>query len=338
MISVAAFTGGRNVPSARFRVRQYIPALKKLGVQIKEYYALLGSYPPDKHVLRPLWGIGTLAQRMPGILKSYGADVTLLQREMLSTFTTLEGLTKRPRILDVDDAIWLNKKRVAKKLSRLCDVIICGNTFLRETFQRWNVNVYILPTGVDCERFMPQAISNHHHPVIVWSGTSGGFSFLYGIENALVRVLEKSKNTQLRIVSDKRPNFKKLPEDRTEFIQWNPEVEVIALQSADIGIMPLEDSLWARGKCSYKMLTYMACGLPVVGSPVGMNQEILSSEQVGYSVSSQDEWIDSLVHLLNNKNYSEQMGRRGRAVVESQYNIDVIAPQIAAIIKMVAYR
>jgi len=336
MITVAAFTGGHNIPSARFRVRQYIPALKKLGIQIKEYYAILGCYPPNKSILRPIWGIGTLIQRVPSIIKSYNADITLLQREMLSTFTTIEILTKRPRILDVDDAIWLNREGYAKKLSRLCDVIICGNSFIAETFQLWNSNIYILPTTVDCDRFRPRKTNINHNPVIVWSGTSSGFPYLYGIENALVRVLEQYPNTKLRIVSDKSPNFKNLSLKRIEFLQWNPEVEVSSLQSANIGIMPLEDSLWARGKCSYKMLTYMACGLPVVGSPVGMNKEILSLEKVGHSASGQDEWIDSLVHLLDDKNCSEQLGRNGRAFVESQYSLNAIAPKFAEIIKTYA--
>ena len=106
IINLAALTGGINVPSARFRVRQYIPFLRQQGIRVKEFYSIFGSYPPVRaKYIRPLWALATLAQRVPHLSETHGFHITLLQRELLSKFMTLERFTKRPRILDVDDAI-----------------------------------------------------------------------------------------------------------------------------------------------------------------------------------------------------------------------------------------
>src|SRR5215469_9304425 len=102
-----AFTGGNTAPSARFRVRQYIPALAEHDISVVELSTGLGSYPPQRRWPRPAWLIGSLAQRVPDLLTGWAGDVTLLHREMVSTLYTLEGFTRRPRLVDVDDAIHL---------------------------------------------------------------------------------------------------------------------------------------------------------------------------------------------------------------------------------------
>src|SRR5258708_2766131 len=110
MIKVAAFTSGWQIPASRFRVRQYIESLRVHGVELAEFYPgmkITGS-PPKRKWLRPFWGMASLAARIPSIARCHWYDVVLLQREMLSTLLTLEPLTKKPRVLDVDDAIWLN--------------------------------------------------------------------------------------------------------------------------------------------------------------------------------------------------------------------------------------
>src|SRR5436309_3387217 len=107
MLRVAAYTGGKNVPSARFRVRQYIPALSGLGVELREYHAGLGSYPPSRKILRPVWGAAAVGERIVSAAASSFADMTLLQREMIATLMTAAPLTRSPPALDVDDAIWL---------------------------------------------------------------------------------------------------------------------------------------------------------------------------------------------------------------------------------------
>jgi glycosyltransferase involved in cell wall biosynthesis len=259
---------------------------------------------------------------------SYHHDMTLLQREMVSTHFTLEPFTKRPRLFDVDDAIWLLRGGgFAKRLAGNCDSVICGNTFLAENFSKWNSRVCVIPTAVDTDRYVP--VKPIEEPVIGWSGVSGGFHHLYAIESALSIVLEQVPGARIRIVSDSNPSFREIPRDRIEFVRWSQKNEVQAIQGMAIGIMPLEDSLWARGKCSYKMLTYMACGLPVVVSPVGTNAEILSYGVVGFGPRSAGEWISMLSFLCEDMSERIRLGEFGRQVVLERYSANKVTKMLA---------
>jgi len=337
MISVAAFTTGRNVPASRFRVRQYIHALKQYGVELSEFYPRAGGYPPERRWTRPFWAAASLAGRVPGILQSYRYDVTLFQREMLSTFLTLEPLTKRPRILDVDDAIWLNRESsFARKLATISDSVICGNSFLAEYFRQWNANITILPTAVDTKRLFPlKAGPFGDSPVIGWSGNRSGFRDLKMIEGALRTVLMKYPKARLRVMADERPALD-IPAHQLEFVPWSPQVEVQTFQSMDIGIMPLRDTLWSRGKCSLKMLLYMSCGVPVVVSPVGMNVEILELGSVGEAANTDDEWVGALEAFIQDPKLAAAKGEQGREVTLKSFSIDALAGKLAAEILRVA--
>jgi glycosyltransferase involved in cell wall biosynthesis len=124
-----------------------------------------------------------------------------------------------------------------------------------------------------------------------------------------------------------------LPAERVEYIPWSPENEVRTIQEMSVGLMPADDSLWARGKCSYKMLLYLSCGVPAVVSPVGMNQEVLSLGRVGFGPRSEAEWVDCLISLLENPEQAQQMGEHGRRVVEEQFSLQVLTPRLASYIK-----
>jgi len=336
MLKCIALTGGKNVPGARFRVRQYINAVRPLGVEIKEAYSHLGAYPPPQRLVRPLWGMLSVPVRIPDVLRSYAYDVTLLQREMLSTFVTLEPLTHRPRVLDVDDAIWLHRRGgYAKHLATICDTVICGNSFLANQFGQWNKDITIIPTAVDTDRFYP-VLNTHKDLLIGWIGTSANYKYLYMIESALCAVLERVPHARLRIIADKAPAFKEALMARTEFIRWSPEDEARGVQEMTVGIMPSDDSMWARGKCSYKMLLYMACGIPVVVSPVGMNKEILDMDNVGFGAICEGDWVDSLVHCLESESARVVMGLNSRRVVLERFSIHVLAPKLANTLLAVA--
>lgn len=332
MIRIAAFTGGLSVPSARFRVRQYIPALRREGIEVEEYASAFGRYPPRVRWIRPLWALATLAERLPAVVMSHRYDAVLLQREIMSSFVTLERLTTRPRILDVDDAIFLQRGGgFARKLAELSDRVVCGNNYLAEWFGRWNVNIDVIPTAVDTERYLPRAETKaSDSPLVIgWIGTSGNYKYLYGIENALAKVMRTHPGTRLKVVGDQLPEFRHLSLDHVDFVTWSEAIEVQAIKSMDIGIMPLEDSLWARGKCSFKMLQYLATGLPVVVSPVGMNAEILALGELGIGATTEKQWIDGLIALLEDRTLRVRFGTEGRRVVESSFSIRVVAPQLA---------
>lgn len=332
MVKIAAFTGGISVPSARFRVRQHIPILHRYGIDVVEFSSKFGQYPPQTKFIRPFWALATIGERLPYLLNSYRYDMVLLQREMVSSLVTLEPFTKRPRILDVDDAIFLQREgATAKKLATISDKIICGNSYLADWFKRLNSNVDIIPTAVDTERFCPNVknIKSSRVLTIGWVGTSGNYKYLYNIEGALKKVLCTYSDARLKIVSDRQPVFYRLPNDKVDFHLWSEASEAQAIQSMDIGIMPLEDSPWARGKCSFKMLQYMATGLPVVVSPVGMNTEVLALGDIGIGAVTEKQWADGLIGLLDNKLLREYYGSEGRRVATAHYSTKIVASLLA---------
>lgn len=331
MIKVAAFTGGQSVPSARFRVRQISPELRKEGIVLQEFVSAFGTYPPVSKLLRPGWAIANLATRIPDIIKSYQYDMCFLQREFLSTYRTLEMFTKKPRVLDVDDAIWLSRKNsFAGYLARDCEMVICGNSFLADYFRQWNKNIVIIPTPVDTKRFVPQpATVKPQRIVIGWTGSSANYNYLYSIEEALAQTISDNPHVTLRVIADCAPTFTKVPSSNVEYIPWSPEVEIQSIQSLTVGIMPMIDSDWARGKCSYKMLLYMACGIPVIVSPIGMNAEILSLGNIGLGAISISDWKDALLHLLSAPEQRAALGKEGHRVVHEKFSLDATIPLLA---------
>ena len=144
------------------------------------------------------------------------------------------------------------------------------------------------------------------------------------------------RNCRLRIVCDVRPRLSAIPAEQIEFVPWSERAEVTAIQDAAAGIMPLEDSAWARGKCGYKLLTYMACGVPVVASPVGANAGILARGDAGFAARTSGEWEEALRTLLDNPGHARAMGARGRDIVEQHYSLAALAPRLAAILHTTA--
>jgi glycosyltransferase involved in cell wall biosynthesis len=330
VIKIAAFTGGLSVPSARFRVRQYIPALAAQGVIVDEIGLRGGAYPPAAKWQRPIWAAARLAALGIAAAKSYRYDTVLLQREMMSSFITLEPLTRSPRVLDVDDAIHLQRGGgYARRLAEISERVIVGNSFLADWYSQWNRDVVIMPTGIDSEVYVPQQARPDGPVVIGWIGTSANHAYLIEIETALRRVLENHCDSHLKIVSDKAPPFTKLAPDRWTFVPWCEANEIADIQTIDIGIMPLADTPWSRGKCSFKMLQYMSCGLPVVVAPVGMNKQVLSEGDIGFAATTAQEWIEAIDALVISAKTRTQMGEEGRSVIEKKYAIKVLAPQFA---------
>lgn len=321
--SILAFSQGVNVPSSRFRLyylRSFFSG--RMGGKFDIDYATGSSYPPISKIKRVSWFFRLFVGRFISVIKSYRYDVVIIQREFISTIPTLEFLTKRPRILDVDDAIWMHRKGwAANIIAQRVDHIVCGNKYLADYFKKFEKPITIIPTPVDVSRFTPQTnkgISN----VIGWSGTSGGFKFLYGIQNALLKILEENDGWTLRIVSDQPPCFERIPKKFIEFIQWDVDNEVSSIASMDIGIMPLDDTDWSRGKCSYKMLLYMACAVPVVVSEFGMNKDVLEHGFIGYGARSENDWYDCLSALIASPVLRQEAGLKGRNVILDNYSIE----------------
>jgi len=216
----------------------------------------------------------------------------------------------------------------------MCDHIICGNNFLAEQFSKWNKSVSVLPSPVDTDRFAPAKCTRQGKRVIGWLGQSSGFRFLYSIEPALREVLRRHSDVVLRIISDAQPGLQ-LPSSQLECIRYDRDKEVAELQKMSIGIMPLDDSVIARGKCSFKMLLYMSCGVPVVVSPIGMNAEVLHTGTVGLGAVGQGEWVECLSFLLENPEAGVRMGQCGRDAVLSHYSVKALTPRLAELLSSV---
>lgn len=336
-LRVAAYTGGVAVPSARFRVRQYIRPLLQYGILLDEHCSRVGRYPPTPQWARPMWLVAGLLECAVKAPYSYRYDLVVFQRELLSTLVTAERFFSTPRILDVDDAIWLHPRGAfTERLAHLCDAVICGNSFIAKYFDRLGCRTFVVPTAVDTDRFAPMLRRDGPYPIIGWSGTSGNLVQLQRIESALHRVLMRHKDAKLRVICDRRPTFSLLPVDRVEYIEWSEEIEVGAVQELSVGLMPLAEDEWSRGKCAFKMLTYMACGIPVVVTPVGVNAELLRRGELGFGARSESEWVDALSQLLSKRELAIRMGTVGRAVVESGFSREVVATKLAGVLRAVS--
>lgn len=331
-LRVAAFTGGRNVPSARLRVRQYVRPLASQGIGMAEHWSVLGAYPPRWRPLRPGWLAGILLERLAQIAASRRSDIVLLQRELVSTLTTLEGLTGRPRVVDIDDAVHLYRGgAAARRLAALADLVVVGNEWLAEIWRRWNGSVEILPTAIDTERYRPAPPPER--PTIGWIGSAGNLHYLHSLAPALERVMKRFPDGEIAVCCDRPPD---LPRLRVRYVRWSDAAEAAFLASIGIGIMPLADGPWERGKCSYKMLQYMAAGRPCVAAPVGMNAALLHEAEIGRAATTEGEWVEALSSLIADPDTAARQGRAGRMLVEQRYSVAVLAPRLAVLLRRLA--
>lgn len=345
MVRVAALTSGRNVPSARFRVRQHLEPLRVAGVEVREHVPLIDKYaappvfpggagtPLGRAVWRTWAGVKLLT-RVPGLIGAWNAQVLWLDRELLPGHRTLEPWLRRPYVFDVDDAIWLGRPGADRDVSRIAEgaaVVIAGNAYLAKWFAAHARDVRIVPTAVDTDRYLPRHFGDQEAGgrfAIGWTGSKATYRYLYAIEAPLARFVA-DHDAELVVVADEPPRFQRLPVERVRYIRWSPAVEAEAVRKMDIGLMPLPLDEWTRGKCSLKMLQYMACGVPAVVSPVGMNAEILAMGRVGLPAAADADWYDALRTLYRDRTLALQLGKAGRALVEERFSRAVVSRMLA---------
>ena len=350
-IRVTALTCGHTQPSSRFRVRQHLESLRDLGVDIVEQIPAISRYrriPGWPHKLRQAysgpglvaWNALKLAASVPGIAASRRHQVTWLQRALLPGLPSLEGLLKRPFVFDFDDALWQVPPlgaRCLRSIARRAGVVVAGNRYLAEYVEPYCDQVQVIPTAIDTARFQPVAASDRPF-TIGWTGVSTNLPYLEAIAPVLHRFLADHSDARLLVMADAPPRRPFVNPQQFEFRKWSEEVEVTAVQDMDVGLMPLPDNSWTRGKCSFKMLQSMACGAPVVVSPVGMNREILKLGDVGIGASSCDEWYQALEVFYRDRDHARRIGSEGRAVVLANFDRDQISRQLAEVFQTVASR
>lgn len=340
---ICAITSGARAPASRFRVRQHIPVLAEAGITVVEHVPRVAQAMPlpgplarmRRRHLGPVaaaWTAAHAASRVPALLASRRADAVWLERVLAPGFDWMIRGLKQPVVLDVDDAVWLEgvAGRSTPQRARRAAAVIAGNRYLADWFGSYCSRVHVIPTAIDCQRLQPTPRRGAGF-VLGWTGTSPNFPYLSAIEPALEVLLREIPGAALLVVADREPTLPRLAGRDVRFVPWSPTSEVEALAAMDVGLMPLADDAWTRGKCSFKMLQYMAAGIPGVVSPVGMNREVLALGDSGLAASSTDDWIEALRALAADPERRARLGATGRAVALAHFDVPVVARQIAAV-------
>lgn len=242
-------------------------------------------------------------------------------------------ILKKKIIYDFDDAIWLSdpdEKGTLKSLFKWKSKVrnICkwsykvsvGNQYLAEYAKKYNSNVYIIPTVVDTENYHnPRKLKKENNESITlgWTGTHSTLQYLKKLI-PLLKEVYFDQPFKLLIISNKAPDFE-FPE--MEFIQWSLQTEIQDLYRVDIGIMPLTDDAWSKGKCGFKVIQYMSLEIPSLASVVGVNTKIIEHEKNGFLCSNEDEWRKYLIQLIKDKNLRSQIGLKAREKIIKDYSV-----------------
>jgi glycosyltransferase involved in cell wall biosynthesis len=286
---------------------------------------------------RPLFYPAALASRLGQLGGLRDDDIIYVYRPMFEwPFVWLERLVTRGRraIFDFDDAIYLHAfgRSKVRALVRMVDHVVAGNRTLAE-FCAAPEKTTIIPTVIDVDRFRPQPArpARGRDVVVGWTGTHGNYRQLAVAVDGIARALERTGARFLAIAD--RPPPKELAALKPEYIPWKADTEVEDLARVDVGVMPLPDEPYARGKCAFKLLQYMGLARPGVASPVGANSEVVTHGIDGFLASEQSQWEESLVALIEDPELRARVGAAGRARVESAYSLPSVLPRYLEIIR-----
>jgi glycosyltransferase involved in cell wall biosynthesis len=349
MIDLSALTDHDTTPSSRFRVRALLPELRQRGIEVtdipRRYSTELSGlqFPntricrdPRKAALALCYHMGDIGHALIRTLMTRHFSGSWVSREIVTGHQSWESLLKKPIYYDIDDAIFLRGKVGRSGIDHLIRNAACvfaGNSFLADYCSDLSDRVMIVPTAVDTRRFQPGLSWRPGEQFkVVWSGTSTSFPYLQAIEPALVSFFTSATDAKLHVYSNRYPTELRALQKYIQFDFWTQEAEVAQIQDADVGIMPIPDTDWARGKCSYKMLLYAACGVPCIVSNFGMNAEVLAKGAVGVGCSTADHWRDALEHAYQQRDRLRDLYPDGAEVVKRHYALDTVANTVSCAI------
>lgn len=334
---------GRLGASSRVRMLQFIPCLQQNGIQFCVSPLLSDAYVQGLYQGKGrLWWevLKAYVKRLYALRMVFRYDALWIEKELFpglpATVERLLNLFGVRYVADYDDAVFHNYDLLGNRISRLllrdkiavvmrCANRVCvGNAYL-EAYARkaGSRDVQIIPSVVDTERYRPRmaAVANCI-PVVGWMGTPPTVKYLKTIAPALVEIQQRIPFL-LRVVG---AEFQ-YPGLHVECLSWSEENEVELIQGFDVGIMPLDDTPWEKGKCGYKLIQYMACGVPVIGSLVGVNAEIID-EGVGSTAVNDEDWRLNLNKYLADPMWRQNAGIHGRIRVERIYCVKIITKQL----------
>ncbi len=326
-------------PSQRYRFEAFEPALRRAGIEVDYAGALSVSeaadfYGPVSAVKKARIAARAFARRALSLTRP--TDVVFVQREaffMLNEWSEWLAHLRAPVVFDFDDSIWIHAvsdanrrfawlKNVDKipRIVGLAHTVLAGNAYLADWARQHSQNVHVIPTCVDTAHFAPSPDKASAGPVTIgWSGSPSTFAHL----KPLLPVLERLKarygeRITYRVMGD--PSFRHAPLGLVGEA-WTAPTELALLRQMDIGLMPLPDDEWTRGKCGLKGLVSMSMGAATVMSPVGVNTEIVTPGVDGFLAGSDEHWVEQLSALIEDADLRRRVGAAGRQTVIDRYSI-----------------
>jgi len=329
-------------PSQRFRFEQYFSFLTDAGYNYHvEPFISVATwsilYKPGQQIRKVLGILAGFARRIYIMPTARKYDYIFIHREAspigppIFEWLLAKVLGKKV-IYDFDDAIWIPNTSEANKLvagakwshkvgsiCRWAYKVSCGNAYLCNYAQQFNAQAIVNPTTIDTVHLHNQVCDQQTTSklVIGWTGTHSTLKYLDQLVPVL-SVLEQDFDFEFRVISNQVPN---LPLRSVVYIPWRKETEIADLLTFHVGVMPLEDDPWAKGKCAFKALQYMALGIPALVSPVGMNTEVVSDGINGYVCATAADWAVAVSKLLQDQVLRTNMGRAARNTVKERYSV-----------------
>ena len=336
-------------PGQRFRIEQWEPILKTSGIELTyapfETEELKAVLHKPGNVVAKIGAVTRNMHRRSRELSDVGDfDLIYLFREAaLLGPPWFERKAARSRlrvVFDFDDAIfhaykspsngYMSYLKFPGKTAEICRLsthVMAGNEYLANYARRYNTNVSIVPTTIDTDKYK---VAEEDEPAVVTIGWSGSFSTIQHLDTVrdVFQELARAEQFRLRVIG--APVYKIAGVD-VEAMQWRSSTEIADLSAIDIGIMPLPDDDWSKGKCGLKALQYMALGIPTVCSPVGVNSTIIRDGENGFLAAEPAEWVEKIRRLMHSPEMRQTTGIAGRKTVEEQYSARVVAPKVAEI-------
>ena len=307
-------------------------------------------YSSKSKLLLAFWTIVSFLRRFAHLTQVISADFVFIHREATPlgppVFEWIIAKVLRKKIVyDFDDAIWLTDRTTEpilsswlkwrSKVANICrwsHITTCGNQFLADFALGHTDRVRLIPTTIDTSlhhnRELYSASPGRDRISIGWTGSHSTLVYLLELVPVLEVIANRFRRVEFLVIADRDPQ---IPVSNIRFFQWKKETEIEDLMLFDIGIMPLTDNDWAKGKCGFKALQYMSLGIPSVISPVGANKVILTHGKEGYHASNESQWIEYLSRLIENPALRKQMGSNGRETVNGRYSVDAITPEFLSL-------
>lgn len=307
--------GGFVTASTRYRMLQFLDGLDKKGLSID--FRCSNEFKCWSDVSQFLFD------------EPHPADIVWIQKKLFPANWIWRIARRCQIVFDFDDAIWTSERSDRSKFTKWrakfkldfvlkrSALVMAGNHYLAQYASRHAKNVVVIPTVVDADIYPIKKHVDRSPLVLGWIGHSGNFKYLQNLAGVFQKLRELI-DFKLLVIADK--DFQ-LPFVEVVNRRWSAETEIADILEIDIGLMPLEDSDWTRGKCAFKAIQYMAAGIPAVASNVGANADLITSGKNGYLVRTDEDWIYTICELYCCSNLRTKLGYEARGVVVDSYSL-----------------